>query len=696
MELPKVEVLEHAADDEYDPTGLGSVEEALRDAPFSNELTAVDFELEQRLGTDLSVELAAINSSSPADVAAGEERLNLRGFPTPVLRNSFIQMGIPETLNINKTIVIQGPLVSVLGRAAPGGIQNFLTTRPSAKDRDLLEVSATTGNRLGVKWESTGALLARRLWQRSAAEWSRKDGPEEFVREDNLTVSGALTVKHSRAASSLFSVDYRRYDGNPTPGLPEYKAAAGQKIIGPYQPLALFNANGPDAGVFRQSLVLGAQFEGQLSRPLALRAAVEGWWREIDQQRFTVSQLALDTGRFEGTREPRHIGQRQQALAAHAELTVRFRTAAIEHKLLGYAGMTWGHYDRAERALSVADRNALPLSVRQFNPASPDYYFPAYTPALYTRLVTDRRETARYSSLEVSDRMAFGRGRTVFTLGLRLDGVDLAVEDRKPGALLPLGGGDTAQLSWHAGVNHQLVRDRVLLFASASTAFDPSTPVDARTGRIQKNETTQGFEAGVKGRVFAKRLEYSASAFLLFNRAISRRNPLFDDPVLDVNQTQPQLVASGEERFAGVRADVSLRFSDRCNVAFRGVHLEAITTKSPALGPEVGHQITRLPGDTATVQLRITPPKGGRPLSWGAGFTYLGSYVANYEDAKHAYLEYPGYGVLALNARYDWKLGPRQLSVLLNLRNALGRDFVGSNARVGADRELGLTARLSY
>lgn len=695
LDLPKFSVQEHEADDAFDDTGMGSQEEEMRAEPFANELTTTDVSVEEGINVDVSAELSAISNVSPAAAAAGEDRLNLRGFPTPTLRNGFIQIGILETLNVGKTVVIQGPLVPVLGRAAPGGIQDFITTRPQAKDRNKLEASATTLERQKVSWESTGVVVKKKLWHRLAVDWTDRRGPEEFVREQDLFVSGALTMKHSRASSSLLSVDYRRLDAGVTPGIPEYKTSAGQKVIGPYLPLALFNANGPEAGVLRQSLVVGAQFESQLSRTIALRAAVEGWWRAIDQDRFTTSQLVLDTGLFEGTREPRHVGQRQQALATHLEMTARFRTGPIEHKLLGYAGVTWGDYDREDRALSTADRNALPLSVRRFDPTAPDYYFPGFSEALYSRILTDRAETARYTSVEVSDRMAFKRGLTVVTTGLRMDEVDLTVDDLRGGAPMPHTRDRTVQLSYHLGVNHQLIRNRLLVFGSVSTAFDPSTPVDARTGRIQDNETTIGYEGGVKGRSASGLLDYSASAFLLYNRDIARRNPLYDDPVFDSNQTQPQLVAAGEERFAGFRTEGRYKFIDTYSLSFKAVHMEAITTKSPALGPEVGKQIARLPEDTGTVQFRYTPPKG-LGFNWSTAVSYVGSYVVYYEDAKRAYLAYPGYGLLSLNGGYSWKRGARQFNVGLSLRNALDRDLLATNARVGAGRELGFSGRVTF
>lgn len=696
VSLPKFEVSEHRDDEEFDSTGMGSVEEDMRSTPFSNELTAVDFEMEENLGGDTTAELTAIGTPSPSASAAGEGRLNLRGFPTPVLRNSFIQMGILETLNVDKTIIIQGPLVPVLGRAAPGGIQNFLTTRPSARGKNRIEASASTDNRQRVGVESTGVLRPKKIWHRWAVDWQHRSGPERFVDENEVSVSGSMTMKHSRAASSMLSVDYRRYAGHPSSGIPEYKTVAGQKVTGPYLPLADFNTNGPDAGVVRETFILGAQFEGQLSRALALRASAEGWTRAIDQQRFTSSQYLLATGLFEGTREPRHIAQRQQAVAAHVELTGRFRTAGIEHKLLTFAGVTWGNYDRDDRALSIADRNALPESVRRFDPYNPDFSFPAFDPVLYSRILTDRTETARYSSLEVSDRMAFSQGRTVVSTGVRYDEVGLIVHDERPGALFPRTQDRTAQISYHAGVNYQLVRNRVLMFATTSTAFDPTTPVDSRTGRIQDNETTLGYEAGVKGRAMDRRLDYTSSVFLLFNRNISRRNPLYDDPVFDASQTQPQLVAAGEERFGGVRADLRYRFSETVSLAARAVRMDAITTKSPSLGLEVGRQVSRLPRDTATLQLRYSPAKGASGFSGGVALTYIGGYVTNYEDAKHAFLEYPGYALLTLQTGYSWKMKQRQLNVSLALRNALDRDLLASNARVGAGRQLGVSTRMTF
>lgn len=696
LRLDPLAVTATSEDEGYDATGMGSLDEQMRDEPFANDLIKpVDTQLDESMASDLGADLTAVNNPSPADRISGEERLNLRGFPTPVMRNGFAQLGINDALNTARTVVIQGPLIPVLGRAAPGGIQDMQTARPQAKDRQRVEAQFTSHDRQRAQLETTGPLVKKKLWQRLAVDWQRRTGPEQFTREETLSVSTSVTWRHSRSASTLVSADYREIRARVTPGIPEYRPSGGL-IAGPYLPLAYFNANGPDAAIRRRAAVLGVQFDGAPTKTLAIRANAEGWWRDVVQDRFTTSVLSLDTGLFEGTREPRHIEQPQHAYALQLELTNRFRALGAEHKLLASSSHTWGEYGREDRALPTAARDALPLSVRKFNPLAPDYYRPDYDPAVFSRILNDRTEYAGYTAFELSDRAAFQRGRYVVSTGLRYDGVSLNVEDRKPGALFPHVGDRASQISYHAGLNWQLKPSRLLAFASLSTAFDPSTRVDSRTGRIQDNETTLGYEAGLKGRSKRGAVEFSASGFVLYNQHISRRNPLYDDPVFDANQTQPQLVAAGEERYRGGRAEVRWQINPAVAFSSRVVAMQARTTASPDLPQEIGRAISRLPALTAYSQLRYRRPgpKGG-PFFATTG-QYLSNYVANYADARRTFLKYPGYGLLHASGGYSWRTPKRTFEVEAGIRNLFDRDLVSSNARLGAGREFTFSTRLLF
>ena len=108
---------------------MGSYEAQLRDAPFTNDLIAVEAFEDDPAAVEIATEMSLIGAPSAVDMATADSRVGLRGFPTPLLSNGFVRMGGIDLLNTARTLVIQGALVPVLGRGAPGGIQDFWTNR---------------------------------------------------------------------------------------------------------------------------------------------------------------------------------------------------------------------------------------------------------------------------------------------------------------------------------------------------------------------------------------------------------------------------------------------------------------------------------------------------------------------------------------------------------------------------------------
>src|SRR5690606_18911880 len=242
---------------------------------------------------------------------------------------------------------------------------------------------------------------------------------------------------HSRSTSTLWQFDGFHYDGNPGPATVEYRATPGSRIVGPYRPLVGFHAFGPNAGVRRDVASFSGQLDSQLRPNLSLRAAAQWFGREIVQDRFTTGQYVLSTGTFSGTREPRRIDQAFDGRMLQADLTWRFFALGAEHKLLLGLESTWVRGENEQRALNVSDRNALPRSVRVFDPDNPDYSRPAFDPSLYGRIITDREDELQFSALVLNSRTAIHNGRTVFTTGLRQDFVDVDVRDFRSQAAQP-------------------------------------------------------------------------------------------------------------------------------------------------------------------------------------------------------------------------------------------------------------------
>ncbi|HEY0944110.1 MAG TPA: TonB-dependent receptor [Opitutaceae bacterium] len=693
------EVLVQGRDDDegYDPTGMGAREVELYEPPFANDLLLNDVP-DDELSGELTLELGHAAGASPAELATGTDRVNLRGFPTPRLRNGFAQTGIPEVLDVERAEMIQGPLTPVLGLGAPGGIQNFVTARPRARPLTRVQLSVTSEDLRRARLETTGVTRPKKAWHRVALAWERKDGPETFATRETVSASVALTWKHSRAASTLVQVAYSGFEGNPSPGVPEYRASRNTPILGPYRPLADFHAYGPDSGVRRRTASASAQFEAQASRHVSVRASLVALTRELDEERFTKGEYLLDTGKFGGTREPQHIEQPLDALAAQAEATLRFAALGADHKLLLSLENIFVDYRREQRALTTADRTALlPADVRTFDPEAPNYFRPAYDPALYRRVITDREEETTYTGVALSERAAFAGGRLVATAGSRYDVVGLDLADHRAEAVRPRVSDSVEQVTWHAGANYIAVPRYVLVFANTSTAFEPSTRVDARTGRIQGNETTGGFELGAKGVLAERRVSYTAHLFSFVNENISRRNPLYNDPIADAALTQPELVAAGEERFTGGSVDVRAKLSVAWQFVFKTTYTRAITTKSPDLPEEEGRELTRLPRLTGGLTARYQVPDGRwKGLNASSTLTYVSGFVQTYETSNRAYLEYPDYTLVSLNTGYVLKRGRYTHNVGVSVRNLFDRDLLAQLARPGAGRELGMNYTLTF
>lgn len=678
-------------DPDYDPTGMDGPEIEMNDPPFSNDLLSGEVP-DDELTSEMNMEIQLASGASPADIAAGLSRIALKGFPTPKLRNGFTQVGMPEVLNTASAETIQGPTTSVTGKAAPGGIQNFVTNRPKGKRWTHVTFGASSrGARSGTA-ETTGVLKAKRAWHRLAVAWSERFGPEKYAFNRQHTLNGSVIWRLNRAMSTMLQVDYDERFANASPGLPEYRPTATAKIVGPWRPLAGFHAYGPNAGLRKRTASASLQFEGQLGRRYSVRAAVQGFLRELDQDTWTQGQFVADTQKFGGLREPIHTEQPFRALNGQVEITGRYALEKSDHKVTASIENSHTDFHRAQSALPTAVRlTLLPADVRTFDPAAPNYFRPAFDPAVYSRYITRRRDIVDYTSLFLSERLALAKGRLVMTAGVRSDFVTVDVTDSRPAAAQPRVHDKTREFSHHLGGNYILIKGRVLVFANTSTAFEPSTRVDERTGRVQGNETTLGYETGAKMLFFDRRLNATAFFFHYRNQNISRRNPLYNDPILDAAQTQPQLVAAGEETFTGAAFDVRGKLTPRLGLNGRLTYNQAETTQSPDLPEEVGRPLTRLPHLTWALSTRYSFGEGVlQGLGVGATATFISSFVGTYENASRRYLEYPSYVLLNLNAGYSWQRGKSSHSLGVSVRNALNRNLLTLLARPDSGREFNL------
>lgn len=683
---------------DYDPTGLDGARAERTEPPFANELLSDPAFDEMPLG-ELDAELDALASAraNAAEIAAGSESVDLRGFPTPFRRNGFTQAGLPEVLNSDRTELVIGSLVPVVGRAAPGGIRNLETARPRGRVARQLGASVGTNGSWRAQGRATGVAVPKKSWWLASAARTGRDGPQRYSTLDQTTASAAFAVRHNRATSTLWSLDVLDIRGNPAPGIPEYRRTPGGPVVGPYLPLAEFHTYGPNAGVRRQAGSAGFQLESQISPDLSLSSSTQAFTRAFDEDRFTTGQYVLSTGRFSGVREPTHREGDFYGFAHQTDLTRRFQAFDADHKFLVGVELSGSADTDENRGLTPADRNTLlPPTVRNFDPDAPDYYRPDYSPAVYRRVITDRESTLGLAAGVASLRSAFWKGRTVATVGVRRDHTRVEVEDLRAGAANPESEKELANTSVHAGVN-QRVGKRVLVFLTGSSAVQPSTRVDARTGEIQDNAATRGVDCGFRASLLERRLTLGAMAYAYTNTNIVRRNPLYNDPVADADHTQPQLVTSGEEEFRGLTAQLGWKPAPEWTFTTRAAWIDAFTVSSPDLPEEEGRALTRLPSFSAAAGLRrafSAGPLAG--LSVGGTVTHVGEAVQNYARSDRERLDYPAYTVAGMDTSYTWKAGAVTHTVSASVGNLFNTDLLEKIARVGAERSLTVGWRVTF
>ncbi len=241
-----------AGSPDYDPTGLGGAEAERYEPPFAGEMLN-DIGFDEVTLADLDAGLDASASADAAALASGSDRVDLRGFPTPLRRNGFTQAGVPEVLGAERSELIVGSLVSPVGRSAPGGIRNVITPRPLGRVSRQFDVAVSTDGQRRASARAIGEVKPEKAWYLASAGVNERRGPQDFSRLTQSNLSAALAFLHTRATSTLWQFDVLDARGNPSPGMPEYRATPGGPILGACRPLADFHTYGPDAGTLRQA-----------------------------------------------------------------------------------------------------------------------------------------------------------------------------------------------------------------------------------------------------------------------------------------------------------------------------------------------------------------------------------------------------------------------------------------------------------
>jgi outer membrane receptor protein involved in Fe transport len=296
------------------------------------------------------------------------------------------------------------------------------------------------------------------------------------------------------------------------------------------------------------------------------------------------------------------------------------------------------------------------------------------------------------------------KGRLIGFASLRFDRVTYNLDfgdqfntgGSKPGSLKTPGEvihyTDTAW-SPNFGFNYKLTPN-IALYASNSKSFSPSGQV-AKLGTPRlDNETSKGWDYGIKGTYLEDRLIFTVGGYYIDRFGVKTTRT---DPTTGLQES----VAAGTQRARGFEFEGSWSMTDELTLLASYSHVDAVIVYNGDAITDVGQPPDSLPNQQASFafkyNFRKTMLKG---LTWNGGITYSGrSYFNSTADPSdpRRNISAPGAGLVNTGLTYTWK-GPSHTShsIRVSAKNLLNRDYLTNRGDLGDERGVYVAYTLNH
>lgn len=614
----------------------------------------------------------------------------LRGFTPPAryldnLRLPFGARGYSqpriEPWGLERTEVVKGPSSVLYGQAAPGGLINMVSKRPTVVPVREIELQAGSHERKQAAFDLGGALDANGVWSYRLVGLRREaDTSFDAVSEKKTYFAPSLTFRPADATQVTLLGQWQSLDspgGGGAPALP----AAGTLDTSRYAALptrTFVGEPGFDRYQNRQRFV-GYEVEHRLASDLTLR------------QNLRYGKVTAETRRIQafcqGACNPAALARYAWAFPEAADLwtvdtqaQADFRTGSVAHTVL--AGIDFSD----ERA--TYDESNLRVLARPFNAYEPVYGTDSgVVPTVGTHIEQKRRQVGVYAQ----DQMRWQRWTGVFAG--RYDRADTATRTLTTATGRSVATNqEDGQWTGRAALMYTL-DGGVVPYISYSTSFQPAAGTD-RLGGVFDPTTGRQAEVGVKYQPEGSSAMFTASVYEL-----TQRNVLTPDPLSRSFNEQ-----TGEVRVRGLELEARGPLARGLDAIASYAYTDSRVTRANANAAGTSIQNNRfafVPRQQAALWLDYAlQSEDFAGLSVGAGARHTGS---SYGDNANLFLV-PS--VTLFDAAIRWDLGRVQASLkgvrlALNVANLTDKRYVASciastGCYYGERRSVYLTARYSW
>jgi iron complex outermembrane receptor protein len=616
-----------------------------------------------------------VTNSNP-EFNGGNAVFAIRGFnTTTTLRNGFTGPTVLDPVNVSRVEVVKGPSSLLYGQIQPGGIVNYVTKKPLAKQASSFTQSVGTDEFYRTEADVTGSVgkVGSPLLYRVVGAYDHAPEFRHPSEKTSSVIAPSLTWQIGK--KTKITAEYEEYRLRETPPVLTAQfynrtlpAPTGTISAGPVdESLGLpddFNA--ASDGDFRHSDTTSWVLDGQTEvLGFNLRAVYSHVEQQVDH--FLTASLA-------GTSLTSPTVPRRGRLQVAASEDDSYQFEATRHLTFNGGTLRFlAGYQYAERpeynSQATLPAGQIPPTWDLRNPATwnRSINFGVSNLVLNSDTRIDNERDGLYGVLHASlldDKfhvLGGVRRSTIETITTNL------MNNTQFGQL------KVSQTSPQAGVMFRPI-PAVSLFASYSESFFPiggarrvnSVPVGPFDPSIGK-----GYDAGVKLSFADGRLTANVSVFTLENTGIVRsvvtgldsgNNPLFTDEQTGVDASE------------GVEFDMLWAPNQQWQILATYAYLDAHVKSNTQRPDLVGTQRPNTVENTANLWVKHVFKGRLKGLSLAGGVSYTGP---RFSTLIYSFDEYYLADFLAA---YTWGSGKIRYTADLSVKNALDETYYQSNA----------------
>lgn len=585
----------------------------------------------------------------------------IRGFESSILMRNGLRAttaGAVDMVNIERVEVLKGPASILYGALEPGGIVNYVTKRPQAESRHVIEQQFGSYDFLRTSIDSTGKIdkNGAALYRVNFAH-TDSDSFRNAMHLERTAIAPSVLLNISPSTELLLDVSYVKEKQPYDSGIPLY--ANGR----PRASRSAFFNDPRLAGRENEDLYVGYQLTHELASGWTLRNQLQFHRAQNNNETLRPRGITGNNLQMRYQNEDKRDDETQFVVDA----TGKFSTGGIDHTLL--LGMEYIQQETDWRRFRVNTPNI----------AITDNPVVSYTPPTNQPMPLEQSKT-QWASFYVQDQMSLLESKRLkLLIGGRFD--DVKTESRTDGLTTSPTVSDSA-FTGRAGLLYQLTQSHSAYF-SASQSFRPQNAgvLDANRAPLSPERGKQ-IEAGLKSGFLDDRLLTTVSVYKIEKDNVA----VFDQNLFNLTG-QNAYFPGVRQQSRGIEFDITGQLTSQLKVIASYGYTDTKVLENAGAPLQVGGPMPGIAPQAGKVWLAYEFSRSG-PLSGlgiGGGIRHVGQASAQ-GDVN---LKLDSYTVTDIGAWYNWK----NVRVSLNVKNLFDEDYIARASTIaiahpGAPRTL--------